>query len=193
MDEVEVHKVMTFLNAEAREQITSERRAVWTEMLKDVSYEHGFLAAKILVARSNKFAGLNEFLKSVAEVSTPPEERETWGEAWDKWVKVAGRTGYYRMQEAAELYAKESPRGAQVMSTCMKEWFLLQTEDVQIFRAQFRQRYEALAAKANHQRVLPKEIQIALGYVPSCDRTLPSPAGFTSTGQVLQKLIGGKK
>lgn len=164
MVETEVHKILTFLNAEFREPISAERRSVWCEMLKDVSYQTGFTAAKILLARSNKFAGINEFLKAVAEVSTPKIERETWGEAWEKWMRISRRFGMYHVAEAGAAFKKESPRGFEVMSTCMREWFTLPLDDVQTFRAQFRQRYELLASRANHQRVLPQEIQGALGY-----------------------------
>ncbi len=194
MDEVEVNHILTFLNAEFREPITKERRAVWLEMTKDIPYSIAFTAAKVLIARLNKFAGINEFLKAVAEVTTPIEERETWGEAWDKWVSTSKRFGMYRLQECEAAYRKVSPRGADVMSTSMMEWFTLPNEDIGIFRAQFRQRYETLAARANHQRVLPKDIQEALGYKVTQAPTNIGPGNFESAGRVAHRIIqGGKK
>jgi len=189
MNRLETHKVMTFLNAEYRENITQERSAVWCEMLKDIPYETAFLAAKILIARVNKFAGLNDFLKAVAEITTPIEEKETWAEAWQKWVNVARSTGMYRIKEAEELYKKASPRGALVMSGSLKEWFILPVDEINTFRAQFRQRYEAIAARANHERVLPLEIKKALGYVEDKNKTINFKKDFHSTNEIIQQII----
>lgn len=163
MNAREMHDIMTYIFADFDLAITSEKRAVWLDQFKHYDYKIGMLAARLLLGR--KTFGppkASDFLEAIKEVTATDAERQTWGEAWDLWIEIARRHGYYNAAAAFELYKRKCELGGSALGTSYKDWFSLKTDDVPTFRAQFRQRFEALQKRADLDRTMPPDLKFAL-------------------------------
>lgn len=157
MNEREMHDLMTYIFADHDAEIKPEKRKVWLDQFGHLSFEEGMLAARVLIGRkSYGVPKVHDFATVIEEIT---KNHESWGEAYDKWVSLAKRFGYYRAQECFEAYENASPIGAKALGTSAKEWFSLKTEDNGIFKAQFRQRYEILSERAKNDRMISPKVK----------------------------------
>ncbi len=83
---------------------------------------------------------------------------------------------------ALERIAAESPRAAAVMRTSIRELLELNAEDIPTFRAQFRQRYEALQEREERDGAMPPFVKAAL-------EDKRRPEGIESAGAIARRLI----
>lgn len=155
---------MTYAFADFRVTISEEQVKVWADLLTDIDYQTAIQAVQLVIAKAKFLPRVTDILKAAADIKTPVNERNTWGEAWDIWVKIASRGGQYEKEAHAKQYKEVCPIGAQALGTSQNEYYRLQVDDLNTFKAQFRQRFEALAARANHNRALPKKLQILLAH-----------------------------
>jgi hypothetical protein len=172
---------MTYVYAEHAVQLSEERIAVWWDQFRHVSIEDAGKAARALVARKSYGAPkAQDFSEVLAEVSATEQERETWGEAWDKFSRIALRYGVYRVEHILPAVEKVSPLAAAAMATGVKEYLTSQETDVPTIRAQFRQRYEALQSRQRLDKRMPADMQRRIDGAP----TKP-----TAVGDVVSKLM----
>lgn len=143
MNDVEVMDLLMYLHADHDAVVTEEKHRVWCDLFQHVPIQTAREAAKIVARRKTygvpKTSDFQQALEDMAAV-----DRLTWGEAWDLWVLIAHRLGSYQKARAYEVYKVRCPIGAAAIGTSYSEWFSLPENDVGTFRAQFRQRFEAL-------------------------------------------------
>lgn len=159
-DKVEVHRVMTYLSADADFEITPEKRAVWCDQFIDVSYEELFQAARILIARKiyGKFPRISDMWNAIIELRRP--EKSNWAEAWDDWVTISRKYGCYDCHKAVQELKEVNPLAERALGTMAREWFTTYTQDVPTFRAQFRQRYEAIITSKEQKESRPADLRL---------------------------------
>lgn len=164
MDKSEVRKIMTYCFVERGVTVTEERVQVWHDQLQEVPFETGKMAARLLVARLAHPPTVHDFLRAIGEVTAQPDERTQWGEAWDVWRGIAHRHGHMFKGEAFKEYEKKCPIGAKALGSTFDEYFTLEVRDLGTFKAQFRQRYEALIQRSMMGRTIPADLAKAIGY-----------------------------
>lgn len=164
MNELETRQIMTYAFADFRVTISDEQVKVWSDLLSDLDYNTAIQAVQLVIAKAQYLPRVTDILKAAAAIKTPENERNTWGEAWDIWVNIARRGGQYEKAEHKKQYEQICPIGAKALGTSQDEYYRLQVDDLNTFKAQFRMRYEALAARENHNRALPKKLQILLAH-----------------------------
>lgn len=187
MNEREMQDVMIYIFADHDTDIRPEKRKVWFDQFKHIDFEVGMTAARLIVARKSfGLPKVHDFACAVDEVLSGIGGAETWGEAWDKWVKTVQRFGYYRLPECLKVYESISPTGYRAMGTSAMEWFTLSVEDTATFKAQFRQRYELLAERAKAERITSPEVRQA---IDATRAALSSDGEPAKVGDIAKKLI----
>lgn len=165
MTKAETAKILTYLLADFDQALTPAKVEVWHDQIQHLTFEMGMVAARVLMGR--KMYGtpkVADFLDAVKEI-TRPERNETWGEAFDKWLRIARSYGYYRKAAAIERYKAECPQGYRALGTMANEYFDLKTEELPTFRAQFRQRYEAIEQREERLAALPPQVSAAIAQI----------------------------
>ena len=161
MNTQETAKVLTYLFADHDLKVPPAKVQVWADQFKHVPYEEAIAAARVLVSRKTygapKASDLHEALKELRPVTG-----ESWGEAFALWVKIARRCGYYRRAEARARYEALCPLGARALGEMADEFFDLKVEERSTYRAQFRQRYEAIAAREERESSMPPHVALEL-------------------------------
>lgn len=188
MNERELNEVMIYIFSDFDQHIQPEKRKLWLDQFGHLDAKTARLAAKLLMSR--KTFGppkVHDFALAVDEVLAGVGGGETWGEAWDAWVKCAQRFGSYRIDECLKNYQAISPIGFQAIGTSAKEWFTLETSENNTFKAQFRQRYEMLAERARANRTLGPAVRAA---IENTRRTLPgTEKDLQPVGQIVSALV----
>lgn len=158
----EIIEIMVYVYAEHDIKLTKERIAVWVDQFNHVDFVKAKAAAKILVTKKTFGAPkISDFVEALTEIQTIGIQ--TWAAAWDKWVLLANKFGRYQIQNCLTEYQKQSPEGFIALGTAAKEYFDLQIEQIPTFRAQFRQRFEAIEKKETRMLQLPPDVKKELG------------------------------
>lgn len=181
MTKPELLKIMSYVYAEHGVALTEERILVWWDQFKHIKFDDAKKAARLLASRKSYGPPkAHDFAEALVEVDELGGNRETWGEAWDKFTSIALRFGYYRMEEILPAVVRVSPLAAQAMATGVREYLTSEEQDVPTIRAQFRQRYEALQNRARKDRLMPKDMR------PALDGNSQKPK---AVGDVVNKLL----
>lgn len=192
MNERQMHDVMTYIGADFDADVKPEKRRVWLDQFGHLDYEVAMCAARVLVSRKTFGAPrAHDFACVVDEITAGREGRETWGEAWDAWILCARKFGSYRIAECKVAFAEVSPMGAAAMGTSADEWFMLPVADVNTFKAQFRQRYEALSERERTERLTSPVVKSAIDKVRARNPQLS--AGETAFALLGAIAAGGQK
>lgn len=148
MTETQLQEILTYFAIDKGVRVSDERRKLWQMQFGHIEYQLAIRAAMLLLSRKTYgFPQTSEFHEVLREVMATDDVE--WATAWDTWVKIARRAGVYESDKAFECYAKHCPLGAKALGTMASEYFALQTDQVAVFRAQFRQRYVELQTSAN--------------------------------------------
>ena len=159
MNERETHDVLMYLCAALNQPVPPPLRKVWLDVFAHESYADCQAAAKLMVGR--RMYGIpqpSDLKAALAELRGGGKLAETWGQAWDTWVRLARKHGYYARELAERDYARLCPLGWRALGTSAAEWWELRSDDIPTFRAQFRQRYEALSEQAHAAREFPPDV-----------------------------------
>lgn len=163
MSRAELLKIMAYVYAEHGIQLTEERIAVWWDQFRTVPVEAAGNAARILLSRKSYGPPkAHDFAQVLSEVQASAEDRETWGEAWDKFTTIALRLGFYERERILPAVEKVSPLAAAAMRTGVREFLTSSESDLPTIRAQFRQRYEALQSRVQLDRQMPADMRRTL-------------------------------
>lgn len=163
MTKPELLKIMAYVYAEHEIALSEDRIAVWWDQFKHVDYPSAQRAARMLTARKSFGAPkAQDFSAALAEVEEISGGQETWGEAWDKFSRIALRYGIYQVEKILPAVEAVSPLAAAAMKTGVREFLTSDESDLPTIRAQFRQRYEALQARERQTRRMPLDMRPSL-------------------------------
>lgn len=147
MTETEICEVLSMFACDFNLEVTEERIKLWTRQFSHVSREHGYRAADLLLSRKTYgFPRCHEFHAALREVFYG-DTGIAWEDAWERWVILANRHGFYKRDLALKVFRKESPLGAQALGSMANEYFRISVESIPTLRAQFRERYNRLAER----------------------------------------------
>jgi hypothetical protein len=156
--ELQIHDILTYIGADLDVVITPERRAVWYDQFKGIEPQELAEAARVLLTRKvyGKFPKVADMWEALAELRTPANS--SWAEAWDDWVTIARRYGYYQQELCRQELQRKNPAAEKALGTMLSEWFTTKLEDVPTFRAQFRQRYDSLKERQEAEMKKPQPV-----------------------------------
>lgn len=172
MTRPEIAAVLAYIAADYDVTVSEQRIDVWLDQFSHLPKEVGMAAACVCLARKSfGFPRVHEFHEAVREVQLGREERDDWGAAWDAWMKLSAR-GRYRHDETFAEYERVCPLGARALGTMARETYDLDGPDaMNTFRAQFRQRFTALADRERVHAALNPKIQAAIVQIGEKART----------------------
>lgn len=161
---MEVAGLLRYLGADADVGISEERINVWFDQFKEQDSTTLKQAARLLLAKKvyGKFPRVADMWAAIKELSSPDEE--TWVTAWELGLAVMRRHGFYNRDKAAKELLEKHPMAHRAFGTMMDEYYQLNTEDLPTFRAQFRQRFEALV-ESDARKIFRPSQQTAGGFV----------------------------
>lgn len=140
---------------------TDEAVKIWYSLLRDIPY-------KILNAATMSWIATEHFPPTIADLRqralrmTQPERHE-WSEAWQMVRRAMQIYGYYRKDEAMESMPEDVRAAADRIG--WSELCLMPIEQEQVYRAQFRDIYNAITNRRAEQQVLPGRIQAMIGEI----------------------------
>lgn len=176
--------IMTYVFAEHEVVISEERLAVWFDQFKDVDVETAKLAAKAMTSRKSfGIPKAHDFAQAISEVQQIG--RENWGEAWDIFRKLADKHGRYQYDLIKSEFERLSPTGFLAMGTSFKEYFDLQLDQLNTFKAQFRQRFEGLQDRDVRDSQIHPEVKKALGLDNHSQTKRIEQGGLTPIGNII--------
>lgn len=160
----EITKVLIFICVDLDVEFNPEKVNVWYEFLKDTPIQEVWDGARLLLTRKvfGKFPRVNDITEAIAELKMPTS---TWGDDWDTWVQIARRWGMYQVDKCLTEYKEKCPMGYRALGTSAREYFTTMVEDMPVFKAQFRQRYEGLHMQQKNALTRPIGLR-QIGNVP---------------------------
>lgn len=172
----DVAGLLRYLGADADVNITEERVNVWYDQFKEQDSVTLKQAARLLLAKKvyGKFPRVADMWAAIKELSSPDEE--TWVTAWELGLATMRRHGFYNRDKAAKELEEKHPMARRAFGTMMDEYYQLNTEDLPTFRAQFRQRFEALV-QSDARKIFRPSQQIAGEFVTRLLGNMPQQIG----------------
>lgn len=170
--ELNIHDVLSYLSADLDVTISKEKRAVWLDQFKNVDADELWKAAKLLIKMKfyGKFPKCSDMWEAIQTLRA--KEDTGWSEGWEDFVRIASKYGSYRKLEASEELKRVNPKAHRALGTMLYEYFGLNSSEIGVFRAQFRQRYESITDTDRKQTLLgieqkkvvalPQNVQVLL-------------------------------
>lgn len=133
----------------------SQAMELWYLQLKDIPYE---TAQGIL----NRWASTNKWSPSIAEIRELAKEADVsgvpeWGDAWREAIRAVNKYGSYQEQEALNSL---SPLTRKVVKQLgFKELCATDENTISSYRANFRDIYTKLSARAKEELMIPQQVK----------------------------------
>lgn len=162
MNKSEMAAILAYLYADWDGQVTEVKVRVWFDQFGHVEKTAALAAARLLLSR--KTFGppkVQDFRQALNEVLG---EELDWGQAWDLWVKLA-RAGRYMHDKTMARYELQCPLGARALGSMAREFYDLGVSQMGTFRAQFRQRFEALAERESRKAIQSPDLSLLIDSV----------------------------
>lgn len=183
MNEREMHDVMTYLFADFDVPVTREKRMVWLDQFKQVPYETGMLAAKLLVSRKSfgapKAHDFHEALRELQAGKTASPER-----AWLIFKAFVQKCGRYNRDLAIKHLMEFDSSIGSAASALWDEYCDSKPNDHGAIRAHF---WRIMESHRDQGR------KAALGLLPGrqdieVPKALPVEQPWNNAGSVLRAL-----
>ena len=131
---------------------------LWFLQLQDIPFE---TAQGIL----NRWASLNKWSPSIAEIRELAKEADVsgvpeWGDAWREAIKAVNKYGSYQVQEALNSLSPLTRRVVEQLG--FKELCTTDEDTISSYRANFRDIYTKLSAKAKEELMIPEQVKSML-------------------------------
>lgn len=155
MNKAEIATILAYLYSDWDLPITEIKVNVWHDQFGHIPKDVGMTAARLLMGKKTYGAPkAQDFREALHQVLG---EELDWGTAWDLWVQAA-RGGRYQHERNMAKYELQCPLGAKAIGTMAREFYDMPVSQTSTFRAQFRQRFEALATRESQKQLLSPEI-----------------------------------
>jgi len=144
----ELLKLMKLISAEYPNtfKVSHERVAVWWEMIGNADFSLAWQSVLGILREPREFPpSVGMVAQAISDLANPKTQ---WGDAWNDLISLVSRFGTYGAEEACEKMDDRTRRAVGGV-TGFRELCATQTEALPIFRAQFRQRYEAAKERSN--------------------------------------------
>lgn len=157
MKESQMQGIMNYIASDTGALVTDDMRKLWLDQFGKEEYERMMTAARLLIARKrfDRFPRCADMWDAIHELDNTGEG---WGASWDLWAKLAAHFGSYQKETAYSDFQRLDPIGAHALGSMYKDFFTLETSDMNTFRAQYRQRYEFIQQKSKSLVNRPRDM-----------------------------------
>lgn len=160
----EVAALLSYLYADFDQPVTEIKARVWHDQFGHIDNAVGVAAARLLLSRRTYGPPkAQDFREAISEVMG---EELSWGPAWDLWMELS-RAGRYAHEKTMAKYELQCPVGAKALGSMGREFYDLRPEQMSTFRAQFRQRFDALADRESRKAIQSPDLTSLIDSIQS--------------------------
>lgn len=127
----------------------------WYSLLQDIPFE-------VAKASLDKWAANNKWSPSIAEIRGLAKETDVigvpeWGDAWREALKAVSKYGSYQIQDGLNSLSPLTRRVVEQLG--FKELCFADEENINYYRANFRDIYTKLSTKTKEELMIPQQVK----------------------------------